>query len=628
MDRHPVFLIDPRLSRGPRVFVIGALALLVLAAAWQLRFLCDDAFITFRYVSNAHDGHGLVWNAPPFQPVEGYTGFLWALLLWAVWSWFGVEPPDAANVLSIACGLLTFLVCSKAAMRLRGGDRWRLPDSVGFVALAVLASNRSFLQWMTSGLETALFNLAFVSWVLLAFRMAARRGTGWLLAWSTAATMAALTRPDGLLLGAATAATTLWSTATRRVRIGSAAIGLLPLLAIAAHVLWRHSYYGEWLPNTYYAKVTSPWPEAGWRYLYCFAFEHGAWLWPLVAIVALVTAIARRRILVRTLGNEHFPALVAVGAVLFHVGYYVLRVGGDHFEYRVLSHTIPLGTLAVAAMAARLRDGVRLPIATLLLLGAASSVGWVHFALTQPRVPPGYDTLSDKLPRWLQPLTRTFDRHQLWLQTQLDCIRTGAHRLSAEQLLRDLPPRARLQIDPNDIPVVIGVAVGIVGWTLPDVAVLDVLGLNDWVAARTPTSTWNLGFLPRATLEQALDGADGNHDGICTREELERAFAAVPGSSPQDAAGFVRRLLLLFARQHDAALDRAEVEATRDWFTHLRFLAHERMAPDAYTQAFDANVTIVDRAVVVRPRTVPLTPDRVRQIESEWRQRIRNEAPR
>src|SRR6188474_176531 len=125
--------------------VLVCLLVAMVFGAVKLAFLCDDAYITFRYVSNARDGHGLVWNAPPFQPVEGYTGFLWALILWATWSWFGVEPPDAANVLSIACGVLLFAVTAKAAFRLR--DRASLPVVVPLLTLAVIVSNRTFLQW-------------------------------------------------------------------------------------------------------------------------------------------------------------------------------------------------------------------------------------------------------------------------------------------------------------------------------------------------------------------------------------------------------------------------------------------------------------------------------------------------
>jgi arabinofuranosyltransferase len=79
----------------PRLVQLAVLALLaaVIGGALALSFLCDDAYITFRYVSNARDGLGLVWNPPPFQPVEGYTSFLWALVLWAAWSLTGLEPP-------------------------------------------------------------------------------------------------------------------------------------------------------------------------------------------------------------------------------------------------------------------------------------------------------------------------------------------------------------------------------------------------------------------------------------------------------------------------------------------------------------------------------------------------------
>ena len=42
--------------------------------AW---FLCDDAFISFRYVRNFLEGNGLVFN--PGEYVEGYTNFLWIL---------------------------------------------------------------------------------------------------------------------------------------------------------------------------------------------------------------------------------------------------------------------------------------------------------------------------------------------------------------------------------------------------------------------------------------------------------------------------------------------------------------------------------------------------------------------
>ena len=52
----------------------------------------------------------------------------------------------------------------------------------------------------------------------------------------------------------------------RRLRISTIAAIVLPFIVlVGAHYLWRYSYYGDWLPNTWYAKYVRPWPEAGAR---------------------------------------------------------------------------------------------------------------------------------------------------------------------------------------------------------------------------------------------------------------------------------------------------------------------------------------------------------------------------
>ena len=59
---------------------VGLTLVLLLAHAAVYTFLTDDAFISFRYARNLSQGHGLVFN-PGFERVEGYTNFLWVLLL-------------------------------------------------------------------------------------------------------------------------------------------------------------------------------------------------------------------------------------------------------------------------------------------------------------------------------------------------------------------------------------------------------------------------------------------------------------------------------------------------------------------------------------------------------------------
>jgi len=603
----------PRWSLG---IALALLLTAMLAGAWQLRFLCDDAYITFRYVANAHDGLGLVWNPPPFQPVEGYTCFSWALMLWATWSWFGTEPPDAANVLSLLCGVLQFGVVAAAALRLRHRDGRPAAPAVGLVALATIVGNRTFLQWQTSGLETPLFNLMFVTWAVLAFRAPAARGTAWRLVWSGVAAGAALTRPDGLLLVAATGAVVVAETLWHRRAFVPALLGLLPLATVAAHIVWRRAFYGEWLPNTYYAKVVTAWPEAGLRYLACFVLEHGVWLWLPLALVWVVVA-ARRLVASFAL---HLPAFAAVGTVLFQVGYYVLEVGGDHFEYRVFSQLVPLGVLAAAAMLVQLANGTRMPIVGLLCLWLAAGVGWLHLAITHDMPAHGFRPVASSLPAAVRPLAHWFDRQQAWLLFRNIGLRCNHHAILLRRFQRDFPHRMWIRDAPDPFPVYHIGAVGSSGWCLPDCVLLDHHGLNDWVVARTPVHAIGAA-ISSEILRPLVAAADVDHDGLLDRTELRAAIGALGGGTADDEAGdyLVLVLMTIYAREHENLLTLAEAEGIGDSLAGARSMAHERHPPPGYVEAFEPNVVVQGGIATARPRAVPLTAERVRALEAEWR---------
>ena len=108
------------MDRRPLVIAMYAGAALIAVLGYrEFYFLTDDAFISFRYAANAIEGRGLVWNPAPFLPVEGYTNFSWVVLLTAVWALTGIEPPDAANPLALACGLATLALIVRIGLRMR-----------------------------------------------------------------------------------------------------------------------------------------------------------------------------------------------------------------------------------------------------------------------------------------------------------------------------------------------------------------------------------------------------------------------------------------------------------------------------------------------------------------------------
>ncbi len=597
-----------------------AMALLAAVGGWLLAWTCDDAYIAFRYAANAHDGRGLVWNPAPFAPVEGYTCFSWVVLLWAAWSWFGVAPPEAANGLSIAFGVGLLLVTASAAARVRDRRGALLPAWCVLAAVAVVAGNRTSLNWFTSGLETALFNLAFVSWVFVAFSGDAARSSLRLLTWSGLATLAALTRPDGLLLVAATGAAAAVSVLRRERSVAATLGGLAPLLAVVAHLGWRLATYGEWLPNTYYAKVTTPWPEAGLRYLACFVVEQGAWLWPLPLLVWAAVGLARGPAGALRAVAARAPACAAVGAVLFHVGYYCLRVGGDPFEYRVLSYLIPLGAVSVLAAGAA-SIGARGAGFAAAAVALASAVGWAHLYYHVPSVQPFYQPIAEEVPAPFRALARWHDGQQAWLKPQVLCGRPRVHAMWLDEARARLPSRQRSSFDLTDVPVIRERGVGLPGWVLPDVAVLDEHGLNDWVVARSRKGGATTFPVSAAQLGAAFAQVEVDGDGRYPRAGMVEALTPLGDSAL--ARGLVDFLLLQLAPAGASSLSPAELSRLDDLLAGLRFMAHERLPPPGYVEDFAPNVEVVDQQAVIKRRETPLDEARVRALEKKWRRRTR-----
>ena len=260
-----------------------------------------------------------MWNAG--ERIEGYTNFSWVVIL-AAGMRVGVPPEIGANLLGILSGGLLL-----ATLVLFSSRRYGAGDPFVWLAPLLLAGHRSFTAWSTGGLETMFFTL-------LAFCGLARfldeRGAR--LRFPPASSLllagAALTRPEGMLFAGIAGALLVADLSRGRRKLREVAVWGLPLVAIVGtHLLWRHAYYGFWLPNTFYAKVPGAWWEQGARYLGAFVSDYR-----LAAFLPLaLLALALRRDVERGL------FLV----VLLLYGSYVWYVGGDRFEYRFLVVVAP-----------------------------------------------------------------------------------------------------------------------------------------------------------------------------------------------------------------------------------------------------------------------------------------------
>ena len=491
---------DSSLSRTERVAQIALSlgAAVALYAGWRVfSYLCDDAYIAFRYVSNHQLGFGYVWNPPPFRPVEGYTSFLWIVVLNAVWTVFGADPTRSANIVSLICSYGSLGIVLEMAWRATGNvSRSRRVPLFGLLLFSIV-SNRTFLAWTTSGLETPLETLLVLSWVRLGILAKPRPRV--LFALTFAASMIALCRPDGLLFCAATIAMVLFSIFRNREKRIQRASSLLPLLMPIAHVLWWHHTYGFWLPNTYYAKHVAPWPIGGLWYLANFIFEYAYFVWVLVALAVAVREFFLPGLVTRvrsmlSADDASWSPVLTVLTLVAHAGYYTLIVGGDHFEYRVYHHLVPLLIVSFPWLTARLGWRDRRLISALSFMTALGLfLPWTHWWYTHTinvRRDQGmpHHRIAPHLPAPLSSYAKLFDRLQGWPMRHFIGLRHQTHKVFLENFqTRMWPTREQgSQISSEGFPVVETSAVGYPAWVLPHVAIIDRLGLNDVVAAHSP----------------------------------------------------------------------------------------------------------------------------------------------
>lgn len=363
-----------RLTQGPVFWLLFGLALVyALWYSWHIRWACDDVFITLRYIGHWFGGEGIVYNAGEY--VEGYTHFLWLLLLAAAGK-LGMDMMQASMLLGwVSFAGLLFLSAWRA---------WRLHLFVPLGAL-YLCFHHEMAVWATGGLETMFYALLFyaVFWVRFQSHIPYRNKL-----WATGILcgLAILTRPDaGLLLVWVMLqefVVLLWSRSSfKGLCYRLFQLGIFPLLLVGPWLWWKYGYYGDILPNTYYAKSGGlSYFSQGWDYLDSYARAYvSVYLMLALGLVGIVAGLFNKKAGERT--PEKVPLAGQSLSILLFVAVYgvvfVAKSGGDYMYVRFLIPLIPLVTLLPENTLAILKFNTqtRRSRTVLLLL----SLGWVGF---------------------------------------------------------------------------------------------------------------------------------------------------------------------------------------------------------------------------------------------------------
>ena len=274
--------------------------------------LFDDAMISMRYAKNLVHGDGLVWN-PGGERVEGFTSGIWILYLAALHL-----VPIAASKLSflVQISAVIFLICNLIVVKKMTE---RLSDGSPFATIMAVVLTAFYLPlnfWSLEGMEVSLLTL-LVSTALWAGILSLEKKSVllpmyWLLG------LAILVRIDltAIFLGFLVF---FWLRGEGKKR--PLILGFVVLtISLAVQTVFRRMYFGDFLPNAYYLKMTG--------YPLTLRLARGFWVflnvsWKMTAVLlpAVIAGLATKD------SRKH----LLVMAFLVQVAYSIY-VGDDAWE--------------------------------------------------------------------------------------------------------------------------------------------------------------------------------------------------------------------------------------------------------------------------------------------------------
>ena len=129
--------------------ILFSLLFLLAYSLYIQPWIFDDAFICFRYAENLNNGNGLVYNIG--ERVEGYTSFLWVMLM-AIGEFAGFDIVLFSIIIGIIFAFGCIILTAYSYKFING-----ITPAVSSIAALFLGTTGIFLPWGVSGVETLKF---------------------------------------------------------------------------------------------------------------------------------------------------------------------------------------------------------------------------------------------------------------------------------------------------------------------------------------------------------------------------------------------------------------------------------------------------------------------------------------
>jgi arabinofuranosyltransferase len=290
--------------------------------------IADDALITLRYGWNLSHGNGLVWN--PGEYVEGTTSLLWALHSAILALFFNKRLLPCAIQLSSIVFLLSTSFTFRSIFRHCNN---KSAEDIYSVLLEIIAfltplSYFFFIAWSLKGMETSLQGFL----IALAVYLFIKNKTKCSIVGSAILGLCYLARPDSVVLAADIFIFRGFLILRKKILPRQLLIEMLPfVLFLLGITMFRYTYYGSFVPNTYTLKVT------GMTVFERITLNGIGYIIPFILITWPVLVAVLISILFRPTFVKSMLAFLPLSMIA-----YVVYIGGDAFhDWRFIAPYMP-----------------------------------------------------------------------------------------------------------------------------------------------------------------------------------------------------------------------------------------------------------------------------------------------
>jgi arabinofuranosyltransferase len=291
--------------------ILLVIVILFVIHCLSLNFTQDDAFISYRYAENLLEDKGLVFNSG--ERVEGYTNFFWIILL-SIFANLGLNIIFVSKMLGVASGCATLIMLHRISRVFFPKQDWLL----ALLPSIFLASTGAFAYWSISGLETSFFVmmvLVSVYWYLIRSRL-----------WLISCVLSVLIRPEGgLVFGIFILHKLLFRKDSLRATLSYLGGFILLLLPF---VIFKVTYYGDVLPNPFYAKtgLSLEYVKSGLEYFWLFLRHCGLWGFLYLLPILFYKTLDSRVLLLMLLVYIYSLYVIVIGGDVLKVHRFFLPV--------------------------------------------------------------------------------------------------------------------------------------------------------------------------------------------------------------------------------------------------------------------------------------------------------------